>query len=84
MGKLMVFKALVGADHEVLAAIAILFAVVGAYYYIRIIQQMYFEHVEDEGSMVLTSGAIGTGILVITGLSLLGFGLLPNALLNLA
>jgi NADH-quinone oxidoreductase subunit N len=46
--KLNVLAALVDADHISLAVIAVLFSVVGAYYYLRVIRLMYFDAPADK------------------------------------
>ena len=77
MGKFAVFKALIDANHTLVASVAIIFAVVGAYYYIRVIQQMYFESAED-GALMLMGGRLTTILMAVIGFALLAFGLWPN------
>lgn len=45
--KLLVIQAAVGADTLWLAVAAVLFAVIGAYYYLRVVKLMYFDDAED-------------------------------------
>lgn len=46
--KLLVIQAVVGADMVWLAVAAVLFAVIGAYYYLRIVKLMYFDEAVDK------------------------------------
>lgn len=79
--KLTVIQALVATDQVGLAVAAVLFSVVGAFYYLRIIKLMYFDKAESdapikpEGDLRLALGA--------NGLAILALGLYPNALIAL-
>ncbi len=79
--KLMVFKALVATNHLVLAVLGMLFAVVGAYYYLRIIKVMYFDKPAMEEQQSLSPGL--TIAFSFNSLALLVLGLLPNTLMFL-
>jgi NADH-quinone oxidoreductase subunit N len=46
--KLSVIQALISVDMIALAVVAVLFAVIGAYYYLRVIKIMYFDQPETE------------------------------------
>ena len=77
-------EALVEAHFVWLAALALLFAIIGAYYYLRIVMLMYFE--EPRGSLVGTRITIEPGIwaaITINGIAALGLGLLPSALIDM-
>lgn len=79
--KLSVLSAVVEAGHVWLAVFAVIFSVIGAFYYLRIIKFMYFDKPEDsnpiEGSMdikfVLSSNSI----------AMLGLGIFPGSLMAL-
>ena len=45
--KLMVIQSVIDVDMVWLAVVAVLFAVIGAYYYIRVVKLMYFDEPED-------------------------------------
>ncbi len=78
--KLLVLKALVDVNMTWLAIVGLLFAVIGAYYYIRIIKVMYFEqpaHVEP-----VTISSINKWVLSANCLSLLYFGIFPGVLIS--
>lgn len=47
VAKLQVIQAIVGVEKYWLAIVAVLFAVVGAYYYLRIVKLMYFDDADD-------------------------------------
>jgi NADH-quinone oxidoreductase subunit N len=46
--KLLVIQAVIGAGMVWLAVLAVLFAVIGAFYYLRIVKLMYFDEPEEE------------------------------------
>lgn len=82
--KLGLLEALVEAQYVWLAALALVFAIIGAYYYLRIVMLMYFE--EPQAPLIGTRIAIAPGILTaitINGVAALGFGLLPSSLIDL-
>jgi NADH-quinone oxidoreductase subunit N len=82
--KLGLLQALVQAHYVWLAALALVFAIIGAYYYLRIVMYMYFE--EPKESLAGTRIAIQPGIMTaitINGIAALGLGLLPSALIDL-
>ena len=64
-----------------LAVLLVLAAVVGAFYYIRVIWYMYFEATEDRA--VLQAKVDTRFILSLNGLAVLGIGLMPGWLLSL-
>lgn len=78
MAKLGVFEALIKAEFIWLAILALIFAIVGAYYYIRLIKLMYFD--EPEVSTKLTCAPDVQTVLVINGLSILVLGIFPSIL----
>lgn len=79
--KLAVLQAVVDADLLWLAVVAVVFSVIGAYYYLRIIKLMYFDQSDD-----MTPLAAGFDMRVamsLNGLAILGLGLFPGSLLAL-
>jgi NADH-quinone oxidoreductase subunit N len=46
--KLLVIKSVIGAHTLWLAVVAVLFAVIGAYYYLRVVKLMYFDDAVEE------------------------------------
>lgn len=82
--KLGLLEALVEAHHVWLAVLALVFAIIGAYYYLRVVMLMYFE--EPKSSVVGTRIAISPGIMgaiSINGFAALGLGLLPSGLIDM-
>lgn len=81
VAKLSVLEALMSVELVWLAAVALFFAVIGAYYYIRVVKVMYFDEPEETTSvqyprdMQLAVSA--------SGLVLLCLGIVPGALLAL-
>ena len=76
-----VLREVVAADHAWLAAVAVLFAVIGLFYYLRVVRLMYFERADDPAPVVASADAkfmISTNALLI-----LGLGVYPGALLAL-
>ena len=79
--KLAVLQAVLGAGQVWLAVVAVLFALVGAFYYIRVVKLMYFDEPADK-SEVRTR--LDAGILVsVNGLAMLALGILPQPLMQL-
>jgi NADH-quinone oxidoreductase subunit N len=79
--KLNVINAVLEAGYPGLAVLMVLAAVVGAFYYIRVIWYMYFEAAEDRA--VLQAKVDTRFILSLNGLAVLGIGLMPGWLLSL-
>ncbi|KTC64556.1 NADH dehydrogenase I subunit N (plasmid) [Legionella adelaidensis] len=77
--KLLVLKALVDVQMTWVAVLGLFFAVIGAFYYIRIIKVMYFEEPVDNTAVNLTGPA--KVIFSLNSLSLLLLGIFPGALI---
>ena len=82
--KLAVLQAVVSTNvtgYIVLAVVAVVMSLVGAFYYLRVIKVMYFDPVAD------TSPIVSTGemrfVLSVNGAAVLVFGLLPDGLMTL-
>jgi NADH-quinone oxidoreductase subunit N len=78
--KLLVLKALVDANMVWVAVLGLIFAVIGAYYYIRIVKVMYFDEPQETKPIVLPKSA--TLVFSINGLSLLYLGMFPSMLIT--
>ena len=78
--KLLVLKALVDVNMTWVAALGLIFAVIGAFYYLRIIKVMYFDDTEDRTPIVMSK----TTKLIYSAncLSLLYLGIFPGALIG--
>jgi len=79
--KLNVISAVLDAGFPGLAVLMVLAAVVGAFYYIRVVWLMYFESAEDRA--ILQAKVDTRFVLSMNGLAVLAIGLMPGWLLNL-
>ena len=79
--KLYVLAALVEAGLAWVAIIAVLFSVVGAFYYLRVIRNIYFEKGEDESPV--EAGLNVRLLLSANALAMLGLGVFASPLLAL-
>jgi NADH-quinone oxidoreductase subunit N len=83
-GKLAVLQALVTTNvtsYIVLAVVAVLLSLVGAFYYLRIVKVMYFDAPPASAVPVRSQGV--SALLAVNGLAVLVFGLLPDGLMGL-
>jgi NADH-quinone oxidoreductase subunit N len=82
--KLAVLQALVTTNvtcYIVLAVVAVLMSLVGAFYYLRVVKVMYFDPPKSNDAVVRTQGV--SALLAVNGLAVLVFGLLPGGLMAL-
>ncbi len=77
--KLAVIEAVLAVDHLVLALIAVFFAIIGAFYYLRVVKVMYFEAPEDASPITVSGGS--RFAISLNGLAVLVLGIFPGALL---
>ena len=77
--KLNILAALVNHNETLLAVIAVLFSVIGAFYYLRVIRLMYFDDAEDNSP--LQAGFDVQLLVSANGLAMLLLGLFANPLL---
>ena len=80
--KLAVLQALVQAGHVTLAVVAVIFSLIGAFYYLRVVKVVYFDEPAAEAAAVTASGA-HRGLMSVNGLLILVLGILPGGLLAL-
>jgi NADH-quinone oxidoreductase subunit N len=79
--KLAVLQAAVAAGQIWLAVAAVVFSLIGAFYYLRIVKLMYFDEPKDTAAL---GGSRNFRILLsMNGLALLIFGILPQPLMSL-
>jgi NADH-quinone oxidoreductase subunit N len=77
--KLVVLQEVIAADMTWLAIVGVVFSVIGAFYYLRIIKLMYFDSAEDTAPLV---SSLDTRLMLsLNGLAVLGLGLFPGGLL---
>ena len=79
--KLLVLKALVDVSMTWVAVLGLIFAVIGAYYYLNIIKVMYFEEARDNSPIRLARST--TALFSANALSLLYFGIMPSGLISI-
>ena len=72
-------KALLATGQVWLAVYAVMFSLVGAFYYIRIVKTMYFEAPSDNTEIVMGNDA--RAVLGLNGLAVIALGLLPAPLM---
>ncbi len=80
--KFSVLQAVVNAGYIWLAVAAVLFSLIGAFYYLRIIKLMYFD--EPESIEALTPNSDVKILLSANGFALLALGIFPQALMSLS
>ena len=83
--KLAVLSAAVNAGQIWLAVVAVLFSLIGAFYYLRIVKLMYFDETGDafRGASPAAGGNGMRVLLSANGLALLVLGVLPQPLMTL-
>jgi len=79
--KLAVLEAVVNAGFVWLAVLAVIFSIVGAFYYLRIIKLMYFDKAEDNSPIEATTDM--RAVLSANGVMILLLGLFPGGLMAL-
>lgn len=79
--KLLVLKALIDVSMTWVAVLGLIFAVIGAYYYLNIIKVMYFEEAKDNSPIRLERST--TALFSANALSLLYFGIMPSGLISI-
>lgn len=80
--KLAVLQALVQGGYVWVAVVAVLFSLIGAFYYLRVVKVVYFD--EPEGELrPLPMGIVPNSVLSLNGLLLLLLGILPGGLMAL-
>lgn len=78
--KLLVLKALVDANLTWVAIVGLLFTVIGAYYYLRIVKIMYFDEPHSVDPIVISKAS--TVVYSANCLALLYFGLFPTVIIT--
>lgn len=79
--KLSVLQAVVAADMTWLAVVAVIFSIIGAFYYLRIIKLMYFDKPEEVAA--IETSAEMKAVLSINGVAILLLGVMPGQLMAL-
>src|SRR5690606_2710466 len=79
--KLAVLEPIVAAGHIWLAVLAVIFSLIGAFYYLRVVKLMYFDEPED--TQPIQPGFDMRVLLSANGLSQIALGILPGPLMAL-
>jgi len=80
LAKLVVLKAVIGADLVWVAIVGVFFSIIGAFYYLRIIKLMYFDKPVDTSSLAM--GGEARFALSLNGIAMLLLGLFPAGLMG--
>ncbi|MBN8480873.1 MAG: NADH-quinone oxidoreductase subunit NuoN [Xanthomonadales bacterium] len=80
--KLLVLKSAIDAGFLWLAIVAIVFAIIGLYYYLRVVKVMYFDAPADTESLPLPADRPLRWVISINGLALLALGFLWGPLFD--
>jgi len=79
--KLAVLGAVVDVGMSWLAVVAVIFSVIGAFFYLRLIKLMYFDEPTD--THVIEAGGAMRAVLSANGLAALALGIFPSVLMEL-
>src|SRR5690606_40865603 len=80
--KLAVLQALIGAGYVGIAIVAVLFSLIGAFYYLRVVKMAYFDEPEA-GAAAIPGGTLANGVMSLNGLVILALGIMPGGLMAL-
>lgn len=78
--KLSVLQAVVEIGYVWLAVVAVVFSLVGAFYYLRIVKLMYFDEPHDATSV--SAGFDARALMSVNGLAVLALGVMPQPLMT--
>ncbi len=81
IGKFNLFMAVINAGYTWLVVIAVIFSAISAYYYLRVVMNMYMKEMKEEAA-ITPSPSLGLAIL-ITVLMVFIIGIMPSPFLNL-
>jgi NADH-quinone oxidoreductase subunit N len=80
MAKWAVLQAVVDTNQLWLAVVAVVFSLIGAFYYLRVVKVMWFDEPADKA--VIATPFDMRVVLSLNGIAILALGLMPGALLN--
>ena len=76
-------QSLLQSDRLWLAVVAVMFSLIGAFYYLRVIKVVYFDEPAEPVTKVPAMGVLSNSLMLINGLLVLVLGLMPGALIAL-
>ncbi|KAB8042386.1 NADH-quinone oxidoreductase subunit NuoN [Janthinobacterium aquaticum] len=79
MAKYSVLASLLGAGHLWLTIAAVLFSLIGAFYYLRVVKTMWFDEPADSNALVVHGDM--RVVLALNGVLVLVLGVMPNSIL---
>ena len=79
--KWFVLKEVISAGYAWLAAVAVFFSIVGAYYYLRVVKLMYFDEPDADVDAIRATEDVRL-IFSVNGITILLLGLLPGTLMS--
>ena len=79
--KWFVLKEVIAAGYAWLAAVAVFFSIIGAYYYLRVVKLMYFDEPDAEVDAIPATEDVRL-IFSVNGITILLLGLLPGTLMS--
>lgn len=82
IGKFYVFMSAINAGYTWLAVIAVIFSVISAYFYLRIVMYMYMREPKEEVKLSTSPGI--SLALIVTAVAVLVIGVFPSFLIGLA
>ena len=80
-GKLLVLQSVVQAGYLWLAIVAVVFSLVGAFYYLRVVKVMLFDAPVDDAPVTMPNDL--RSLLAVNGILVVGLGILPGGLIML-
>ncbi|WP_373019902.1 NADH-quinone oxidoreductase subunit NuoN [Thiomicrorhabdus sp.] len=81
--KVVVIEEVVKAGFTWIAIIAVITAVISAFYYLRVVKAMYFDKTEDETPLAPVSSQLNWAVSLVS-IALLVLGLMPSSLIELS
>jgi NADH-quinone oxidoreductase subunit N len=81
-GKYFIFLSLMESGHYALAAVAVLYAVFGLYYYMKIANAMFMREATDKTRLPISAGVWAA--LAVTGIATVIIGILPDWFIRIA
>jgi len=83
MSKFYIFKTAIESGHTTVALIGIITSIVSVYYYLRVVYFVFMKEA-SEATPATIGGVFATGALAIAVIGIIGFGLFPAPLFNVA
>ncbi len=81
VGKFNIFMAAINAGYTWLVIIAVIFSVISAYYYLRVVMNMYMKEATEGEAVIHTSPSLGLALL-ITVVMVFAIGIMPSIVIG--